>query len=724
MIACWLMSTLSAHAQQQAPPPTPRVGVAFGGGSARGIAHVGIIKWFEEHHIPIDVSAGTSMGGLIGGAFATGMNAEELNAFILNTDWDVMFGSSSFPFKNIRRKEDARDYPSRLEFGLRGGLVPPTSLNDGQQVDLLLARIAGSYYELQRFDDLPTPFRAIAVDLRTGDRVILDAGSLASAMRATMSLPGVFPPVEMDGRVLVDGGALNNIPADVVREMGAKTVVAVDVGYAAKSNVDYSMLALMNQSIGAMMRAHTQQALKSADLVIAVDVEGFGSLDWRRSAELMERGYQAAEKHRDQLLPLAVSDAEWQAWLQARQSRRKTAIPQPHSISTAGLAASDVAIVRRMLARHVDKPLDIAALERDLSSLAGLDRYQGVAWQIVGPAGRETLLVSARSKPYAPPFMMLGINLENTSSNAFGAQLSGRYLAFDVLGSGAELRIDAALGSNPHAGLSWYRPLFKTLLFTRLSALFERNTLDFISDGQSLAEYRISRQLGGAAIGLNTSRVSELTAGLYAGRSDASVTAGDPELPEVGGLETTFVLRFLHDSHDSPVIPSSGTRAGASLTHYLRSPSLEGIERTNDGVTQLEGGSATFWKWGSRNRLFYAATGGTSFGGRPISQFSLGYPFRLDAFRVGERRGDHYGVVTVGAMRQVARLPDFIGGPVFIGSWLENGAAFFTDEDADFNTHLAGGLVIDTLVGPMALGASAGLDGGWRTFISIGRLFR
>jgi NTE family protein len=721
----------ASHAQGQetqpaAPAPQARshIGVAFGGGSARGIAHVGIIRWFEEHHIPIDVSAGTSMGGLIGGAFASGMTAAELHALIENTDWDVMFGSSSFPFKNLRRKEDARAYPSRLEFGLRRGLVPPTSLNDGQQVDLLLARIAGGYAELHGFDDLPTPFRAIAVDLRTGERVVMDSGSLATAMRATMSLPGVFPPVATEGRVLVDGGALDNIPADVVREMGATTVIAVDVGYGAKSEVEYSMFALMGQTVDSMMRANTLRALQSADLVIAVDVEEFGSLDWRRGADLMERGYQAAEKHRDRLLPLAVSDAEWQAWLEARQSRRKTVIPVPQSISTAGIAASDVAIVRRKLARHLNTPLDITALEQDLSSLSGLDRYQGVAWEMIGGPGHETLLVRARPKPYAPPFMMLGINLENTTSNSFSAQLSGRYLAFDVLGSGAELRLDAAIGSDPHVGFSWYRPLFHTRVFTRLSAIIQRNTLDFIDEGQSLAEYRISSQLAGAEIGFNPSTVSELTAGVFAGRVDATVTAGDPELPEAGGLETRFVMRFLHDGHDSPVIPSRGTRAGVTLTHYLKSPSAEGIERTNDRLTQLEGGTATFWKWRTRNRLFVAGTGGTSFGDKPISQFSLGYPFRLDAFRVGERRGDHYGVLTVGALRQLGRLPDFMGGPIYAGGWLENGAAFNTDTDADFNTHVAFGIVADTLVGPVALGASAGLDGGWRTFISIGRLFR
>src|SRR5262249_18532713 len=211
---------VSAHAQ----PARPTVGIAFGGGSARGIAHIGVIQWFEEHHVPIDVAAGTSMGGLIGGGFAAGMSAAELRALITTTDWDVMFGSSAFQFKNIRRKEDARSYPSRLEFGLKKGFQAPTSLNDGQQVDFLLARIAAPYYGLARFDDLPTPFRAVAVDLREGEKVVMDRGSLATALRATLSLPGVFPPVQRDGRVLVDGGALGNVPACLVRATGPSVV--------------------------------------------------------------------------------------------------------------------------------------------------------------------------------------------------------------------------------------------------------------------------------------------------------------------------------------------------------------------------------------------------------------------------------------------------------------------------------------------------------------------
>ena len=150
----------------------PTVGVAFGGGSARGIAHVGVIRWLEEHRIPIDVAAGTSMGGLVGGAFASGMDADELQTFITSLNWDQLFGASTFPYKNIRRKADARAYPSRLEFGLKGGIVPPTALNSGQDVELLLGRIAAPYFDIQDFDDLPTPFRTVAVDLLSAQPVV------------------------------------------------------------------------------------------------------------------------------------------------------------------------------------------------------------------------------------------------------------------------------------------------------------------------------------------------------------------------------------------------------------------------------------------------------------------------------------------------------------------------------------------------------------------------
>ena len=177
MIAAALILSFAVTASAQ---ERKTIGVAFGGGSAKGIAHVGVIRWFEEHRIPIDLAAGTSMGGLIGGCFATGMSAAELDQLISTMNWDELFGSSNFAFKNIRRKTDARAYPSRLEFGLKKGkLSPPTSLNTGEQVDLMLARVTGADSYGITFDELPTPFRAVSVDLLSATQVVLDRGSLA-----------------------------------------------------------------------------------------------------------------------------------------------------------------------------------------------------------------------------------------------------------------------------------------------------------------------------------------------------------------------------------------------------------------------------------------------------------------------------------------------------------------------------------------------------------------
>ena len=711
-----------------AQSPRPTIGVAFGGGSARGIAHIGVIQWFEEHQIPIDQAAGTSMGGLIGGAFATGMSAAELRALMNGIDWDVMFGSSSFPFKNIRRKEDARSYPSRLEFGMKRGIVPPTSLNDGQQVDLLLARVVAPYYALQRFDDLPTPFRVVAVDLRAGEKVVLESGSLATALRATMSLPAVFPPVDLDGRVLVDGGALDNVPADVVKSTGATIVIAIDVGVAPPATVDYSLFGLLGQTLDAMMRSATRASLAYADMTIAVDVEGFGSLDWRRADELIERGYQAAERRSAELLRYRVSDADWQAWLKSREARRRTVIPQPAFLTMAGVEQADVAIVHRTLERHLNVPLDIPALERDLAALSGLDRYQSVTWQIVDEAGRLGLLVRAREKTYAPPYLMLGLNIENTTSEDFRVRLAARYLAFDTLGSGSELRVDGAVGADPSIGAALYRPIGGSPLFVRPIVGARVHTFDVVQDEAVIAEYRERRFSAEGALGVNLSKDSEVSGGLRVTHLDDEVKTGDPGLPELSGTEVVARLHWMIDQQDSPVIPSRGTRAIATLSQTLKAPEVPGFTRTNEDLTQMALGVSSFFSpfASARHRLFFMMSGGTSFDDRPLptEQFTLGFPFVLDAFSVGERRGDHYGVLTLGTASQVARLPDFLGGPVFATFWLQNGSAFNSDEKADVNSHLGAGLVLDTLVGPVLIGVSAGLDGGWRTLFGVGRIFR
>ena len=717
----------------QAGPSTAqqrrRIGVAFGGGSARGLAHVGVVRWLEEHHIPIDLIAGTSMGGLIGGGVSAGMSAGELSALLQQVNWDEMFGFSPFQYKNVRRKEDARAYPSRIELGLKQHLALPVALNNGQRVDFLLARITGPYGTLSSFDELPTPFRAIAVDLVTAQQVILDKGSLVSAMRATMSLPGIFPPVDLDGKVLVDGGALNNVPADVVRGMGADVVIAINVGFAGDTRtVSRSLLALMSQTVDVMMQAATRASVKSADIVINPPLEKFASLDWRRFVELEQAGYLAADAMKDQLLPFAVDDEQWAAYVERRRARRKTAWPAPQFVAVEGAVPSDRARIESLLAPLVGQPtIDVPALENHLETLAGLDRYETVGWELDDSAGRAGLRIEARPKAHAPPFLMLGVSLQNTTTQDFAFRLGARYLTFDTVGSGSELRVDGTAGAEPSAGLELYRPFGRTSLFVVGTAAARRETLSFVTDDVVAARYNEDRIGVGLDVGANLGRESDVRFGVWLGNLSADVKTGDPGLPELNGRDTRLRLAWRYDDQDSVVAPSTGLRAIARLDHFLKAPDLPPgfvTDRSNDDVTQMDVTSSIFWSVQRRDRFFLTGALGTSWGHPlPTEQFELGSPFRLGALNAGEFRGDHYAVLTAGYLRAVGRLPDFLGGSVYVGGWSENGSAFDDVDSAKFHTNMSIGALADTLIGPVLLATSFDFQGRLRYYVGIGRLF-
>jgi NTE family protein len=730
------VTTTPAPVEEHAPPVArratgrPTVGVAFGGGSARGIAHVGVIRWFEEHRIPIDVAAGTSMGGLIGGAFATGMDASELGEFIESLDWDRLFGASTFAYKNIRRKTDARAYPARLEFGLRGGIVPPSALNNGQYVELLLGRIAAPYFATENFDDLPTPFRTVAADLVSSQAVVMRRGSLADAMRATMSLPLIFPPVEVDGRVLVDGGIFDNVPADVVKDMGATRVVAVNVGDLSDNpDVSYAMFSVAGSTLDAMTKATTKRALASADVVVNVPLKKYGSLDWRRAADLVEEGYRAAEAMRDQLLPLALSEADYAEWRRQRQERRQTELPSPSFVHLDGFVPADAGRLEALLARHVGVALDVDALEQDIATLGALDRYETVTWRVVPDAQRGPgLSVRGRAKLYAPPFLLLGLNVENTTSTDFGASAAARYLGFDVAGSGSELRVDGTIGSNPSAAAELYRPLGTTPLFVAPYAGVEEQIFNRVVDDAVTARYDETTARLGVNAGINLGAFSDLRLGPFLGHEKATIEVGDPGFPELRGREIGAQLVWRLDTQDTPVVPSGGLSSELRLLHLFDGPDAVVAGRTvdtNDTLTQASVVGNHFWSAGPRRRVFAYVGFGTSFDSEPLptQKFELGALFRLGAYGPGELRGAHYYVGTVGYLQRIGRLPDFMGGPVFAGAWLENGDAFDEWNQAGIRTNGGAGVIMDTIAGPLLLAGSWGFDGRWRTYFGIGRLF-
>jgi NTE family protein len=514
--------------------------------------------------------------------------------------------------------------------------------------------------------------------------------------------------------------------------MGADVVIAINVGdLTDPKEVNQTMFGLAGGTLGAMMRASTKQGLAAADVVLNVPLveKGYGSLDWRKSKELIEEGYKAAEAIKEQLLKYAVSEAEYEKWAERRNAARRVKIPPPAFVEFEGVVKSDEQRMVSTLAMHVGRPLDIPQLELDLAELAGLDRYETVGWRLVSnQAGDVGLLVRARQKPNAPPFMMLGVSLENTTSDSFGVSLSARYLTFDVPLAGSELRVDGTVGSNPVLGMEWYQPLGKSPLFFAPYAGVTKEQYNIVQDDAVVARYDELIMKGGINLGVNLGAFSDIRLGAYIGRLDATVEVGDPGLPAVTGKETAADLTWRVNTQDSPVIPSRGLATAARMLYIFDGPVIDPplpSARSSVNLAQFNTSGSIFHTVGSDNRFFTAWGFGTSFDNNPLvlQQFHLGQPFRLGAYDLGELKGDHYYIGTFGYLHQLGRLPDFLGGSIFAGGWLENGDAFDDFDKATFRTQAGLGLMADTLIGPVLFGGTAGFDGRWAWYIAVGRLF-
>src|SRR5216684_1713305 len=296
-----LALTCSAVAQDTAAPQLspnkrPRIGVALEGGSAFGLAHIGVLQWFDEHHIPVDYVAGTSMGGLVGGFYATGMSPADLNQLAANADWDqIVSGATEYQDLSFRRKEDQRALPNSIVLGLRNGVTLPAGLNAGHPISLMIDQQTLPYHGLKSFDDLPVPFRCVATDLVTGKPRVFQDGPLDQALRATMSIPGLFTPVRDNDKLYVDGGLVNNLPTDVVHDMGADIVIAVHLETAPVTAKDLkSIFEVLGQTVRVITAESEVRGLAKADAVVTVNLAAFKALDFESYQRIIAQGYAAA----------------------------------------------------------------------------------------------------------------------------------------------------------------------------------------------------------------------------------------------------------------------------------------------------------------------------------------------------------------------------------------------------------------------------------------------
>jgi len=284
---------LSAELEQ---PKRPKIGVVFGGGGAKGAAHIGVLKVLEEQKIPVDYIAGTSMGAIVGALYASGLSAAELEKVITSIDWkDVFSGNPNRQDIDYRRKREDYEHLTGLSVGIRDGkVVTPKGLIKDQKVNVLFETLMLHTSDIDDFDKLPIPYRAVAADLETGEMIVLKGGRLADAARASMSVPGAFPPIEMNGRLMIDGGIVRNLPIDIVREMGADIIICIDVDKPLETRKELGgSLSIMNQMIDIMMKKNVREQVKTLgpqDVYINPVLGEFGSADFAKAAEIARLG--------------------------------------------------------------------------------------------------------------------------------------------------------------------------------------------------------------------------------------------------------------------------------------------------------------------------------------------------------------------------------------------------------------------------------------------------
>ena len=723
-IAALTVISLSAFAQSSSnlPKSRPTIGVALAGGAALGLAHIGVLEWFEEHRIPIDYVAGTSMGGLIGGVYATGMRPTEIRELVSQIDWgEVLRGQAQYRDLAYRRKEDRRAFPNSLEFGLRHGLRVPGGLNVGQSITYLFDRVALSYSLLTSFDDLPIPFRCVATDLVTGKPHVFKKGPLGEALRATMSLPAFFTPVEGGGTFYADGGLLDNLPVDVVKAMGADIVIAVALNsdtFQAQGNP--SMFSIMGRSISVMISANELGSMEKADLLISVDLAGYSSMDYAASEKIIPRGYDAASQKSKLLTNLALDETEWQQYLARREGRRLHTVPTPQFLEVNGVSERLARDIDKSLAGYVAKPLEPNKLEQDTNLISGVGRFSSFSYGLIEKDGKPGLAIRAREKEYAPPFLNLGLIVDGSEYDNVLFTAKARITALDVGGFRSEWRTDVSVGATWGLSSEYYRPLSPTTKwFVAPRAYMSNAPLNVYDRSQPIANYRVRQLGGGFDVGYAIDRSSELRFGYDIAELRSSLRIGAPTLPTPAGRMGSSSIRYNLDRLDSPLVPHRGEIVNA---RWQWNDTVPGAPH---GFPLSEVYFGIVCPVSKPASVYVQGFGGSTFGNHStgLPQFFLGGVGRLNAYGTNELRTDQYFLFRLGYLREVFQMPPLIGNKAYFTSAYEVGKAYGVSGESRLPSDAAIGMVFETFLGPLGVGGSLGDTGHRKWYFSIGRLF-
>ena len=727
LVLCLLSAGSSAQSQEpsrQDQTSHPKLGLVLEGGGALGLAHIGVITWMEEHRIPVSYVVGTSMGGLVGGIYATGRSPAEVRELINGIDWDqVLSGVTPFRDLSFRRKQDAHDFPGQLEFGLRDGLQFPSGFNTGQGVNLVLDHIALPYSEIPSFNDLPIPFACVATDLVSGKRHVFRDGSLSLAMRSTMSLPGIFTPVRSGNHLYADGFLLDNLPVDVGKEMGSEITLAIHLETAPMDpKTNLSSFGVLGQSISVMSAVNELRSMEQADILVTVPLLKYTSLDYNKADAIIKAGYDAAAAKATVLSAFSVSEAEWEDYLAKRKARRRTA-PVPQFVQVTGTSPEMAKAMEKQMADLVGKPVDSKQIDRHMLTIVGMGRFATSTYSMVEKNGEQGLQVQAEQKSYAPPIVRPLIVIDGSEYNNVLFSIGARITFMDVGSYRSELRNDIILGSQYLVNSEYYHPFTTTSnWFIAPRVGFNSQQFNIYSSNNLLASYRIRTALGGLDTGYAFGRTGEFRLGYEGGYEKASPVIGNvPQLPTTSGATGDARIQYQLNTLDDPVIP----RSGVGLLMYTKGFNTNPAAPGPFPLSEIQ--AEAFFRLNEPSSVYVAAFGGSSYGFKTgIPTFSLGGSRQLVAWGQNELLTDQYFLGQLGYIRELAKLPPFLGSSLNFLGIFELGKTYKlpnAPSPPKLPGDVAAGLLVNTIFGPVLIAGTVGDYGHARFYFQVGHVF-
>ncbi len=727
MVVMLLIALFSAHASTattaevqrattaRAQTTPPRIGLVLAGGGARGLAHIGVIRYLEEHGIRIHAIAGTSMGAIVGAMYASGLDAATIEEVAATLDWKYAFDDTTPREQlSLRRKQEDLDFLVRGKLRYKDGrLRLPMGVLEGQHLNMILHDLVGHVAAVHDFDSLPIPFRAVATDIETGEAVVLGDGDLATAMRASMSIPGMFSPIEVNGRLLVDGGIANSIPVDVAQTMGIDHLIVVDVGtpLSERARLD-NVLALMNQLTTIMTRSNTHRQLErlgSADILITpmLDSAGVTTMSFDKTAEAIAAGYAAAERMAPELAALASGDTGTRVAVERPRLRR----PRIDEIRIDSDAAVSPELLRNMITQPLGARLNRERIERDIAEIHGLDEFSRVDYEVTPEGGRQVLTLHATAHPAGISYLRLGIGWDQDSRGSSDFALRAGWRQKGINRLGAEWYTLAQLGGRSRFMSEFHQPLdTRRRLFIDTRYEYQQRQINIVERRSVLARVEVDQQRFELGPGINLGNLASLRTGVYTGTADASVEIGNKLGAVRGEDDAGWFAEFYYDSLDRAYFPTRGLRF---ISHF------------DDGLRNW-GASVDYDAWNTHaqwvhsfgqhvlaaNLRWSELDFGTSDPERITlsSQVSTLGGFQALSGRTSDSLAGNYAallsLVYYRRMNQQSLLPTDL--PVYAGASIEAGNAWLHRRDATLDDLILAGSIflgIDSPLGPVFLGA-------------------